>query len=112
VSDPLKNIIESAGFEDVACDVPVSCYSLPLTFRAFHALRALDHGLIGTPDYLGIAYFWAHEYKFYLREATQKQRKIVHDLFLKAGLALDGVSPEHAAIVEKQLGKRLKKVYG
>lgn len=112
MKDPLKNLIESAGGVEVNFNAPTTCYSLPLTFRAFHALHALDHGLIGTPDYLGIAYFWAHEYKFYLREATQKQRKIVHDLFLKAGLALDGVSPEHAAIVEKHLGKRLKKVYG
>ena len=112
MKDPLKNIIEAAGFEDVACDAPVCCYLRPLTFRAFSGLLALDHGLVGTPDYLGVAYFWGQEYKFYLREATPKQRKTVHDLLLAAGLALDGESPEHEAIVKKITAKRFKKAYG
>lgn len=113
MSDQLKIIIESAGFGDTLVDDgPATCYSLPLTLRAVHALNALDQGLVGTPDYLGLAYFWCQEYKFHFREATPKQRKLVHDLFLKAGLALDGESPAHKAIVEKHLSKRLKKAYG
>lgn len=90
-----------------------TCYNLPLTSQAYYSLHALDEKtLIGSPDYLGLAYFWNHEYRFHLREASPKQRKAVHDAFLAAGLTLDGAGPEHAAIVEKHLSKKFKKVYG
>lgn len=113
MNDQLKNLIESEGLEDTfGVDLYPCCHSLPLTTRAFAGLLCLDKGLVGTPDYLGIAYFWGQEYKFYLREATPKQRKTVHDLLLAAGLALDGDSPEHEAIVKKITAKRFKKVYG
>jgi hypothetical protein len=88
------------------------CQSLPLTGRSLALINRLDTALIGTPDYLGVAYFWAYEYRHSLREATPKQRKAVHDAFLAEGLAVDGESPEHAAIVKKVTAKRLKKVYG
>ena len=90
-----------------------TCYNLPLTSHAYYSLHAADEkNLVGTPDYLGLAFFWNHAYKFHLREASPKQRKAVHDAFLSAGLTLDGASSEHAAIVEKHLGKKFKKVYG
>jgi hypothetical protein len=88
------------------------CQSLPLTSRAFAAVRALDEGLVGTPDYLGLAYFWPHEYKHELRAATPKQRKAVHDAILAAGLILDDVTLKHAEIVRRYTAKRCKKVYG
>jgi hypothetical protein len=78
---------------------PTSSYSLPLTLRAFEAVLTLDEKLVGTPDYMGVAYWWSHEYKWSLREATHKQRKRAHDAILAAGLSLDGESDEHAAIV-------------
>ena len=89
-----------------------SNYNLPLTFEAYVKLDALDKTLVGTPDYLGLAYFWDGEYKQYLRIATPKQRKLVHDRFLAAKLHLDGVSPQHEAIVKKVLLAKAKKVYG
>lgn len=83
------------------------CHNLPLTSTAYYALHALDEKtLVGTPDYLGLAFFWNYEYRHYLREATPKQRKLVHDLLIEAGLSLDGASPDHAAIIEKHLSKR------
>ena len=78
---------------------PTSSYSLPLTLRAYEAVLTLDERLVGTPDYMGVAYWWSHEYKWTLREATHTQRKRAHDAILAAGLPLDGESDEHAAIV-------------
>ena len=74
--------------------------------RMARAGKAVDASLmdilnIGTPNYLGIAYFWSHEYKHSLREFTCAQRCKVHNAFIKAGLALDGVSDKHYAIICK-----------
>lgn len=84
------------------------CRSLPLTHRAFIAVNALDEGLVGTPDYLGLAYWWNHEYKYTLRDATPTQRKAAHDAILAAGLDLDGVSKQHEAIITKACTRRKK----
>jgi hypothetical protein len=78
---------------------PTSNYALPLTLRAFEAVLTLDEKLIGTPDYMGVAYWWSPEYKWWLREATAKQRKRAHDAILASGLSLDGKSASHAEIV-------------
>jgi hypothetical protein len=75
-----------------------------LTTRAMNALDDLDEKFIGTPDYMGLAYFWSNAYKFSLREATTAKRREVHDAFRKAGLKPDGVSPEHEAIVKAIVG--------
>lgn len=78
---------------------PASCYSLPLTLRAFEALLTLDEKLVGTPDYMGVAYWWNERSKYILRAASQVERKRAHDAILRAGLPLDGESDEHAEIV-------------
>jgi hypothetical protein len=83
-------------------------YLLPLTHRAYIAVAALDEGLVGTPDYLGLAYWWSHEYKYTLRDATPTQRKAAHDAILAAGLDLDGVSKQHEAIITKACTRRKK----
>lgn len=113
MNDQLKNLIESAGLEDTfAVDKFPCCQSLPLTTRAFAGLLALDKGLVGTPDYLGIAHFWHCDYKHHLRAATPKQRKSVHDALLGESLPLDGRSLRHDQIVDKYTAKRFKKIYG
>ncbi len=73
----------------------------PGTSKGSVALKKLDDKFIGTDDYMGISYFWHHEYKFHLREATAPQCKMVHDAWLKAGLKLDEVSDEHERILNK-----------
>ena len=73
----------------------------PTTMRGFEKLWDLDVTFIGTPDYLGFAYFWGHEYKHYLRGATAHQRKRVHNAFVLAGLPLAGSSDKHDAIIKK-----------
>lgn len=91
---------------------PSECQSLPLTSRAFYLIHALDGALVGTPDYTGLAFFWHYDYRNYLREATPRERKAVHDAFLGESLPLDGVSIRHDQIVKKITAKRFKKIYG
>ena len=56
-----------------------------VTFDAFCKLDALDETFIGTPDYMGVAYFWGHGVKHYLREASQAQRRRIHKKWLEQG---------------------------
>jgi hypothetical protein len=72
-----------------------------ITWKATTALLKLDDKFIGTPDYMGVTYFWAYEYRHWLRDSTYYRRRLVHSKFLKAGLAVDGEGPEHLAIVER-----------
>jgi hypothetical protein len=51
----------------------------------FSAINNLDKSFIGTDDYLGIAYFWGHGVKHWLREFTPCQRQNVHKELLKSG---------------------------
>jgi len=72
-----------------------------ITYKATKAVTDLDISFIGTPEYMGFAYFWNLEYKFVMRDASPAQRRAVHEAFLKDGLELAGESPEHAAIIKK-----------
>ena len=65
-----------------------------------------DKRNVGTEYYTGYAYFWAYEYRHYLRDATRSSQVAVHRKLLKAGLAVDGESPEHLAIIEKYAKRR------
>ena len=75
-----------------------------ISMKASGKVRDLDETLVGTPDYMGIAYFWDMEYKFDLRDQPPNKLKAVHDALLKAKLPLDGTSPEHEAIIKKIVG--------
>ena len=50
--------------------------------NSFEQLDKLDKSFVGTNDYMGLAYFWDHEVKWWLREATAYQRVKVHKLFM------------------------------
>jgi hypothetical protein len=54
----------------------------------WNLLRKLDQSFIGTSEYMGFAWFWDHEIKYYLRDATTKQKKYIHDSFLLNGVPL------------------------
>jgi hypothetical protein len=71
----------------------------PVTGEGTLKLLALDESFIGTPDYMGIAYFWNYRYRHSLRGAKAGRRVRVHAALLKAGLPLDGESPAHDAII-------------
>jgi len=76
-----------------------------ITFKAFDKLMRLDEKLVGTKDYMGIAYFWGHEYKHSLRDATYCQRRKIHNMALAANV--DPINKNKAMwkIIEKVLGK-------
>ncbi len=81
-----------------------------LTSNALSKLTALDESLIGTPDYMGIAYFWDMQYKFVMREVSIVDRRKVHQALLHAHLPVDGVSPQHAEIIAKMTGVPLREL--
>ena len=68
-------------------------YSLNLNIATWNATKAileLDKSFVGTPDYMGVAYFWTHEFKHTLRDVTVSQRRRIHKLWLKEGLSFEG----------------------
>ena len=83
-----------------------------LTFRATMILHRIDDSMIGTPDYMGLAYWWANEYKHHLRAATPAERKRAHDKLIAEGLALDGVSDRHQQIIFKITERSVRKAFG
>lgn len=60
--------------------------SINSSSSSYIKLWDLDKTLIGTNEYMGFAYFWDHEVKHTMREATTKFKKVVHDTALKNGL--------------------------
>lgn len=70
---------------------------------ALSGILQLDQNFVGTPNYMGFAYFWGHEYKHDMREATQHQRMRIHAAFLDAGLVLSDASAEHWATIKRVL---------
>lgn len=84
----------------------MSTYSINLetaTWETTEALFKLDKTFIGTPHYMGLTYFWAYEYRHYLRDASIYQRKRVHKKWLDAGLPFEEVTQQHWDIIGKVL---------
>src|ERR1035437_1221649 len=73
---------------------------LNVSLKLHDGLLAMDKKLVGTRHYLGMAFFWAYEYRHYLRPASTTTCQLVHDALLRAGLLLRGESPQHLAIIE------------
>ena len=59
----------------------------------------MDFSYIGTEDYMGLAPFWAWEYKYPVRDFDAALRVQVHDALIDAGLSLDGASDGHEKII-------------
>jgi hypothetical protein len=83
---------------------------------AFVQLLMHDEKMLGTPGYLGMAYFWNHEYKHTLREVSYATRRRIHHALLAAGLKLEGKSRKHEKIIDANLRaadhRRLRECYG
>ena len=77
--------------------------SREVTFEAFEGISKLDKTFVGTEKYLGLAYFWAMEYKHYLRDCIMAKRRKIHKKWLQAGLDLTGISKHHLNIIEQEL---------
>ena len=80
-----------------------------LTWEATKALLKLDAGFVGTEHYMGMAYFWNHEYRYPMRSASYYTRKVAHNRLLKAGLPVDGCSPAHDKVFQWASDKTYKR---
>lgn len=79
--------------------------------RAFQRILKLDNFYIESKDpedYLGIAYFWNHAYRHWLRDATPHQRVRVYCEFRKRNLVVDVESDEHEQIVRSICEKQVQ----
>jgi hypothetical protein len=81
-----------------------------LSSKATAALDDLDEKFIGTADYMGVAFFWDTTYKWWLRDATPKVRRQVHEAFRKANLKVDDVSDKHREVLAKFFPDAKKKL--
>lgn len=55
----------------------------------------LDKKYIGTKDYMGVAYFWGHEYKHTLRELSYAKRRKIHNIGIDKNI--DFINPNKEA---------------
>jgi hypothetical protein len=76
---------------------------LRTTEHALALLMMLDGDLVGTPHYMGLSYFWASEYRHWLRPRSRARLCQIHDALLAAGLPVDAASPAHEAIIRSHL---------
>jgi hypothetical protein len=74
---------------------------IPWTPIGIGKLLALDANFIGTPDYMGISYFWHYDFRHYLRDSSRYRRRLVHKNLIAAGLDPAGNTPAHDAIVRR-----------
>jgi len=75
-----------------------------ITFEAYRELDKLDKGFVGTPNYLGLAYFWPGGIvKFDLREASISERRRIHARLLKEGVPVGSDLPimDHRNLTEQ-----------
>ena len=80
-----------------------SLLRLPLDDNLKSVAQRLDETAVGTPFYIGTVIFSHAEYADRLRDATNTQRRAVHQAFLDKGLDVRASSPAHAAIVDQIL---------
>ena len=55
----------------------------------------LDKKYIGTENYMGVAYFWGHEYKHTLRELSYAKRRKIHNIGIDKNI--DFINPNKEA---------------
>lgn len=66
-----------------------------ISWEAMINIHRLDKKYIGTKDYMGVAYFWGHEYKHTMRDLTYAKRRKIHNLGLDKNI--DFINPNKDA---------------
>ena len=56
------------------------------THKAYKAVDNIDKHFIGTKDYMGVAWFHAHAYRFVMRDISVAKRKFIHKKLMDAGV--------------------------
>lgn len=79
--------------------------SLTTTHKAHEKILLLDMTFVGTYDYMGVAYFWSHEYKHTMRELSEADRRRVHHMWLDYNLDVSGTSELHEELLNDFLNK-------
>ena len=70
----------------------------------YKQIHKLDKSYVGTNNYMGLAYFWDHEVKHWLRDATPFQRVKVHKLFIANKIPFDN---EYKYFVSNKLAEKI-----
>ena len=66
-----------------------------ISWTAIVDIHRLDESYIGTKDYMGVAYFWGHEYKHTMRDLSYAKRRKIHNLGLDRNI--DFIKPNKDA---------------
>jgi len=74
-----------------------------ISWGASGEIYKLDKKFIGTEDYMGVAYFWTHEYKHFLRDFTVSQRRRIHKKALKLGIDFTEVGAKQWELISEVL---------
>jgi hypothetical protein len=74
--------------------------TITLTHAAEAKVLLIDHELIGTLNYIGLARFWSVDYVDFFRHADPPLRVRIHDALLRAGLPLNCSSEMHEEVIE------------
>lgn len=67
----------------------MSLYGINLetaTHEAYSAIAAIDRKFIGTKNYMGVAWFHSHCYRFLMRDISVAKRKFIHKKLMEAGV--------------------------
>ena len=65
------------------------------SLKAIYKILDIDSKFVGTEDYLGLAYFWGHEYKHTMRDLSYAKRRKIHNLGLDRDI--DFIEPNKEA---------------
>ena len=82
------------------------------TMEATHELFKLDDTFVGTPNYMGLTYFWDMEYKHLLRDATISQRRKIHNKALELGIDFHEIGVKQWELIGKVLKVPVTKMIG
>ena len=63
---------------------------------------------VGTKKYDGKAWYWPHDYRHYLRDASSKQRKAVHNAWVKIGVPVKKGKGGHTDWLEPKSNQKKK----
>ena len=73
-----------------------------LPWGALDAIIQMDRDqFVGTSNYMGVAYFWAHEYRHTMRPTTYANRRLVHRKLLEAGYEPTDTGPDVWKIIDR-----------